>query len=133
MNAIKIIWATNARECPRIQKQARERQQLKKANTEDTGGCNQKPKSTTETRRRSKPIFTREDTEGHGGELETKSLPQRAQRRIKAIKFAQKTKKFAISNFAISNTKARRKPKPFGPEYTRINTNKTGKRNQKLF
>jgi len=43
----------------------------------------------TEIRRRSKPILTTEDTEGHGGELETKSLPQRAQRRIKAIKFGQ--------------------------------------------
>jgi len=64
----------------------------------------------TETRRRSKPILTTEDTEGHGGELETKSLLQRAQRGIKATEFAQKTKKFAISN-----TEARRKSKPFSP------------------
>jgi len=55
--------------------------------------------SNTEARRRSKPIFTTEDTEGHGGELETKNLPQgREENQIKAIKFAQKTKEFAISN-----------------------------------
>src|SRR5437763_10434349 len=72
-------------------------------------GTKKKPKPTTEARRRSKPIFTTEDTkqQSHNHSLpqrtrrntkRTKTKTYRRGRRAEAIKFAYKTRKFAISN-----------------------------------
>src|SRR5436309_15944545 len=98
MNADQDHLAANARECTRIQKPAK---------------AKQKPKSNSEARKHGEDqnqFSPQKAQRGTEENWKTKNLPQRAQRGSKAIKFGQKTKKFAISN-----TEARGKIKTFSP------------------
>src|SRR5437660_3610035 len=62
-----------------------------------------------------KTNFHQRGHRGHGGELETKSSEGAEENQIKAIKFAQTTKKFAISN-----TETRKRSKSFSPLILRL-------------